>query len=67
MIGKVKELWESFKSLGMPNKSVISNFNVIKGNYTLTYDTSSIATIFNNLFSNLVNFLLIKFPNSPDK
>ena len=51
----------------MPNKSVTSNFNAIEGNYTLTYDTSSIATIFNNLFSNLVNFPLIKFPNSPDK
>ena len=28
-IGKPKELWESLKSLGMPNKSVISNFNEI--------------------------------------
>ena len=26
-IGKPKEWWESLKSLGMPDKTVISNFN----------------------------------------
>ena len=45
-IGKPKELWESFKSLGMPNKTVISNFNAIEENDTLTYDTPSISKIF---------------------
>ena len=30
MIGKPKELWESLKSLGMPNKTMISNFNAIE-------------------------------------
>ena len=29
-IGKPKELWESLKSLGMPDKTVISNFNTIE-------------------------------------
>ena len=38
-IGKPKELWESFISLGMPNKTVTSNFNSIEENDTLTYDT----------------------------
>ena len=38
-IGKPKELWESLKSLGMPNKTVISNFNAIEEGNTLTHDT----------------------------
>ena len=60
MIGKPKELWESLTSLDMPNKTMISNFNGIEDNDTLTYDTSSISKIFENLFSNLAKSLLIK-------
>ena len=60
MIDKPKELWESLTSLDMPNKTMISNFNGIEDNDTLTYDTSSISKIFENLFSNLAKSLLIK-------
>ena len=66
-IGKPKELWESLKSLGMPKRTVISNFNAIEENDTLTYDTRSISKIFKNFFSNLAKSLLIKLPNPPDK
>ena len=38
-IGKPEELWESLQALGMSNKAVISNFNAIEENDTLTYDT----------------------------
>ena len=65
-IGKPKELWESLKALGMPNKTVISNFNAIEKNDTLTYDTRSISKIFKNFFSKLAKSLLIKPPNPPD-
>ena len=65
-IGKPKELWESLKSLGLPNKSVISNFNAIEHDNTLTHDTHSISKIFKNLFSNLAESL-IKLPKPPDK
>ena len=34
-IGKPKELLKSLKSLGMPNKTVISNFNTNEENDTL--------------------------------
>ena len=44
-IGKPKELWESLKSLGMPNKTVISNFKAIEQDNTLTHDTRSISKI----------------------
>ena len=66
-IVKPKELWESLKSLGMPNKIVISNFNAIEENDTLTYDTRSISKIFKHFFSNFAKSLLIKLPNPPDK
>ena len=51
----------------MPKRTVISNFNAIEENDTLTYDTRSISKIFKNFFSNLAKSLLIKLPNPPDK
>ena len=32
-------LWESLKYLDIQNKTLISNFNAIEDNDTLTYDT----------------------------
>ena len=51
----------------MPNKTVISNFNAIEENNTLTYDTHLISEIFKKLFSNLVKSHLIKLLNPPGK
>ena len=51
----------------MPNKTVISNFNVTEEGNTLIYDTCSISKIFKNFFSNLEESLLIKLPKPPDK
>ena len=45
-IVKPKQLWESCKSLGMPNKRVICNFNVIEQDNSLTNDTCSISKKF---------------------
>ena len=45
-IGKTKGYQESLKSLGMPNKTVISNLYSIEENDTLTYDTRSISKKF---------------------
>ena len=66
-IRKPKELRESLKSLGIPNNRVISNFNAIEENDTLTYDTRSIYQIFKSFFSNLAKSLLIKLPSPPEK
>ena len=66
-IGKSKELWESLKSLGIPNKTVISNFNAIEQDNTLTHDTRSISKVFKNLFSNLAESHLTKLAKPPDK
>ena len=45
MIDKPKELWESLKSLGMPNMTVISNFNAIEECNSLTHDTIQLQKI----------------------
>ena len=66
-IDKPKQLWEYLKSLRMPNKTVMSNFNVIEKGNTLTHDTHSISKIFKNLSWNLAESLLVKLPKSPDK
>ena len=52
-IDKPKELRESLKSLGMPNKTVISSFNAIEEGNTLTHDTRSISKIFKKFFFKL--------------
>ena len=39
----------------------------MEDNKTLTYDTSSIFTVFKNLFSDLAESLLNKLANPPDK
>ena len=66
-ISKPKELWESLKSLGMPNKTLISSFNAIEQENSLTHGICSISKIFKNFFSNLAESLLIKLLNPPDK
>ena len=32
------KLWQTLKSLGMPQKTLISNFNTVESNNTLTFD-----------------------------
>ena len=66
-IGKPKELWESLKSLGMPQKTLISNFSAVESNNALTFDKKAIAKIFKDFFSNLAESLLIKLLNAPNK
>ena len=38
IVGKPKELWNTLKSLGMPKKRIVSNFNVIDNNMSLKSD-----------------------------
>ena len=51
----------------MPNKTLISNFNAMEDNDTLTYDTRTISKVFKNFLSSLAEFLLIKLPSPSDK
>ena len=63
-IGEPNELWESLKSLDMPHKKVISNFNGIEEGNTLTHDNRLVSKILKNFFLNLAESLLIKLPKS---
>ena len=58
---------ECLKPLGMPNKTVISDFNAIEDNNTLTHDTRSISKLFKKFLSKLGESLLIKLLKPPDK
>ena len=66
-IGKPIELWETLKSLAMPQKTLILNFNAVESNNAVTFDKLAVAKIFKVIFSNLAESLLIKLPNAPNK
>ena len=46
IVGKPKELWNTLKSLGMPKKTIVSNFNVIDNNMSLTSDIKTFQKSF---------------------
>ena len=46
---KPKELWETLKSLGMPKKTLISNFNAVESNNALTFDKKNYSKNFQRL------------------
>ena len=64
-VGKSKELWNTLKSLGMPNRMVVSNFNAIDNNKSLTYDIKH-SKFFKD-FSNLAKYFLDKLPDPSNK
>ena len=64
-VGKSKELWNTLKSLGMPNRMVVSNFNAIDDNKSLTYDIKH-SKFFKD-FSNLAKYFLDKLPDPSNK
>ena len=66
-VAKPKELWNTLKSLGMPKKTVVSNFNAIDYNKSLTYDIKTMSKVFKNLFSNLAKSFLDKLPDPSNK
>ena len=62
-LGKPKELWNTMKSLGIPKKTVVSNFNAIDDNKSLTYDIKTMSKVFKDFFSNLAKSFLDKLPD----
>ena len=66
-VGKPKELWNTLKSLGMPKKTVVSNFNAIDDNKSLTYDIKTMSKVFKDFFSNLAKSFLDKLPDPSNK
>ena len=56
----------SQKSLGMPKKTLVSNFNAIDNNQLLTYDLKTMSKVF-KYFSNLPESFLAKQPKPSNK
>ena len=66
-VGKPKELRNTLRSLGMSKKTLISNFNAIDNNKSLTYDIKTMSKVFKDFFSNLAESFLAKLPNPSNK
>ena len=66
-VGKPKELWNTLKFLGMPKKTVVSNFNAIDDNKSLTYDIKAMSKVFKDFFSNVAKSFIDKLPDPSNK
>ena len=66
-VGKPKDLWTTLKSLGIPKKTAVSNFNAIDNNKSLTYDIKTMSKVFKDFFSNLAESFLSKLPDPSNK
>ena len=66
-VGKPKELWNTLKSLGMPKKTVVSNFNAIDDNKSLKYDMKTMPKVFKDFFSNLAKSFSNNLPDPSNK
>ena len=66
-VWKSEELWNAMKSLGMPKKTVVSNFNAIDNNKSLTYDIKTMSRVFKDFFSNSADSFIAELPNPSNK
>ena len=66
-IGKLKELWKSLKSLGLPSKQKSSSRICLEKDGILSFDHKANAEIFKNFYSNLANDLVKELPSSQNK
>ena len=66
-IGKLKELWKSQKSLGLPSRNRSSSTICLEKDGILSFDRKANAEIFKDFDSNLANDLVKKLPNPPNK
>ena len=66
-VGKPRELQNTLKSLGMPKKTVVSNFNAIDNGKSLTCDIKTMSKVFKDFFSNLAESFLAKLLDPQNK
>ena len=64
---KPKELWTSLKSLGMPNEKKSSSNICLEQNGNTFFESSKIAEVFADFFSNLANELVAKLPKASNR
>ena len=61
-IAKQKELWQTLKQLGLPNKKNSPSNTCLKNKNGLLFDSMSIAEIFKKYYSSLAENLVLKLP-----
>ena len=61
-IAKPKELWQTLKQLGLPNKRNFPLNICLKNKNVLLFDSQSIAETFKKYYSSLVENLVLKLP-----
>ena len=66
-ISKPKELKNTLKALGFPNKVSIATINTLKDDKVVKYDPKSISKVFQTFFTNMAKTLLQKLPPPPNK
>ena len=66
-IGKLKDLWKTIKSPGLPSKSGRCIVGALTENQIVKHDTKSILKTFKSFYSNLAGNLLAKLPKSPNR
>ena len=66
-IGKLKELWKSLKSLGLPSKKASPSTICLEKDGTLSFDSKTNAEILRDFYSNLASGLLKKLPSPSNK
>ena len=64
-INKVKELWKTLKSMGLPSKAVTSNI-CLKDKNEIVFNATKNCFIFKNYFSILAHNLVSKLPLLPN-
>ena len=64
-IAKPKELWQTSKSLGLPNKKEFS-FECLKNKNSLLFDSMSTVETSKTYYSSLAENLVLKLPKSPN-
>ena len=61
-IAKQKELWQTLKQLGLPNKKNSPSNTCLKNKNGLLFDSMSIAGTFKKYYSSLAENLVLKLP-----
>ena len=65
-IAKPKELWQTLKSLGLPNKKNSPSNICLKYKNGLSFESLSIAEAFKRYCSSLAGNLVLKLPKPPN-
>ena len=65
-INKLKELWKTLKSMGLPSKAVTASNICLKDKNQIVFNDIKNCSIFKNYFSNLAKNLVSKLPLSPN-